>query len=552
MSGIQVMANFRFSGFILSVVLILGVALGVAGQSVPEGTCTPPLTAGFDDVSTLPGEGWVKINHSQPLGKGVWAQGNPLGYPAQTGNPNAFITVGFESGTGTATLSNWLLTPTLVLQNGDSMTFWTRTVEEINFPDRLQVRLSTNGPSTNVGTTATQVGDFTTLLLDINPTYQIAGPTSYPNVWTLYTVTVSGVPSPTAARFAFRYFVENGGPDGNNSDGIGVDTVTVNSCNAAPGISGTVTYGNVIAAPSPRFVSNVTLTGAGSPTVMATTDFPGGNYSMRGFGFGSYIVTPSKTGAVNGAITSFDAGRIALHVAGAPNPQLTASQLVVADVSGNSAVTSFDAGMIAKFAVGPPYTAPGIGSTGTWKFNPVNKSYPSVLSAFAAQNYSAFLMGEVSGNWANTGARPDGSSRSSAGGGPERGIAIDLPRLKSFAGKEVIVPVSVQDVAGKGIISYEFDLRYDPAVIQPLADPVDLIGTVSRGLFSVANAAEPGILRVVVYGPVPIGENGRLLNLRFKAVGTAGSKSPLTWKRILFDDGTPLIAATDGIITLVR
>ena len=30
---------------------------------------------------------------------------------------------------------------------------------------------STNGASTNVGTTATDVGDFTTLLLDINPTY---------------------------------------------------------------------------------------------------------------------------------------------------------------------------------------------------------------------------------------------------------------------------------------------------------------------------------------------------------------------------------------------
>jgi hypothetical protein len=36
-------------------------------------------------------------------------------------------------------------------------------------------------------------------------------------------------------------------------------------------ISGTVTYGNPNGSPSPRFVSNVTLTGAGSPNVMTTS-----------------------------------------------------------------------------------------------------------------------------------------------------------------------------------------------------------------------------------------------------------------------------------------
>ncbi len=28
-------------------------------------------------------------------------------------------------------------------------------------------------------------------------------------------------------RFAFRYFVENGGPSGSNSDYIGIDTLTI-------------------------------------------------------------------------------------------------------------------------------------------------------------------------------------------------------------------------------------------------------------------------------------------------------------------------------------
>ena len=33
--------------------------------------------------------------------------------------------------------------------------------------------MSTNGTSYDVGTSATDVGDFTTLLLDINPTYTV-------------------------------------------------------------------------------------------------------------------------------------------------------------------------------------------------------------------------------------------------------------------------------------------------------------------------------------------------------------------------------------------
>ena len=121
-----------------------------------------------------------------------------------------------------ATISDWLLTPPLTLQNGGQLTFWTRTVNAPAFPDRLQVRMSLNGTSTNVGTTETSVGDFTTLLLDINPTYTRAG---YPNVWTQFTVNLSGIGSPTTGRLAFRYFVENGGPRGANSDYIGIDTV---------------------------------------------------------------------------------------------------------------------------------------------------------------------------------------------------------------------------------------------------------------------------------------------------------------------------------------
>jgi hypothetical protein len=260
---------------------------------------------------------------------------------------------------------------------------------------------------------------------------------------------------------------------------------------------------------------------------------------------------------VNGAISSFDAARIALHVAGPPNPQLNATQLLVADVSGNNSVTSFDAGMIAKFVAGPPYGAPGIGATATWKFSPATRNFGSIASNITGQDFDALLMGDVSGNWANTGARTAGTAGSrqmsdvSADGRAElKPITVSAESVVMAVEKEIVVPVTVRGMAGKGVISYEFDLRYDPFAIKPLENPAGVAGTVSRGLSVVTNAIEPGSLRVVVYGAMPIDDDGVLLNLRFMAVGAAGTISPLVWERIMFNDGEPGVTVTDGKVEL--
>ncbi len=351
----------------------------------------------------------------------------------------------------------------------------------------------------------------------------------------------------------------------------------------SPSISGTVTYGN--AAAPPKYISNATVTGTGSPNVFTTTAAPGGTagqYTLTGFGAGSYTVSLSKTTGQN-SITSFDAARIAQHVAGI-ELLTTNNQKVSADVSNNGAVSSFDAGQIATFvATG---SSPGI--AGQWRFflppgptfpvgaSPTSRTYSSVTSSIAGEDYIGLLIGEVSGNWAPGPLRPTGGGSRSVSSphvskgssapsgaltyvratdtlrdsqGPERSITITLPNIE-VTDKDIIVPVNVQGVADKGIISYEFDLRYDPAVIQPMADAVDVKGTVSRGLSVVANPYEPGLLRVVVYGAMPIDENGGFLNFRFVAVGTPGSVSPLTFERIMFNEGEPRVSTTDGQIEL--
>jgi uncharacterized repeat protein (TIGR01451 family) len=205
-------------------------SVGSAAASASTSVSTCSLSQGFGDVSNLPG--WFMQNNSDPLGGVDWFQGDPGAFPAQAGAANSYIAADFENVDLQGTISNWLLTPVLTLKNGTQLTFWTRKITETGpfYPDRLQVRMSTSGASTDVGSTATGVGVFTRLLLDINPTYSTSG---YPMAWTKYTLTLSGVTGTTSGRIAFRYFVEDGGFFGARSNYVGIDTAAY-TCTPPP------------------------------------------------------------------------------------------------------------------------------------------------------------------------------------------------------------------------------------------------------------------------------------------------------------------------------
>jgi uncharacterized repeat protein (TIGR01451 family) len=199
-----------------------------ASTTVVTSLCS--LSQGFNDVSTLPG--WFMQNNSDPPGTLGWFQGAPGAFPAQGGATNSYIAGDFENVDSLGPISNWLLTPVLTLKNGTQLTFWTRKITETGpfYPDRLQVRMSTSGARTDVGSAATDVGVFTRLLLDINPTYSDFG---YPMSWTKYTLTLGGVTGTTSGRIAFRYFVEDGGFFGARSDYVGIDTAAY-TCTPPP------------------------------------------------------------------------------------------------------------------------------------------------------------------------------------------------------------------------------------------------------------------------------------------------------------------------------
>jgi hypothetical protein len=180
---------------------------------IPVAPQGPP---GVDIV--LPSGTWHAVNQSQPIGTtGVFT--STLFNPSPDGAQH--LAMNFNSGAGTAQISTYMMSPVVTLHNGDTISFFSRTVDAPAFPDRLNLRLSTNGASTNPT-------DFANVLLTINPTLTTTG---YPNTWTQFNATISGLSGTPTGRFAFHYDVPQGGPSGANSDFIGIDLAryTVNA-----------------------------------------------------------------------------------------------------------------------------------------------------------------------------------------------------------------------------------------------------------------------------------------------------------------------------------
>jgi hypothetical protein len=320
---------------------------------------------------------------------------------------------------------------------------------------------------------------------------------------------------------------------------------------AEPSISGVVTYGTTPAGQGPRFVPGVMLAATGPSPVNSGVTNAAGAYTLTGFGAGAYTVTPSKSGDVNASVSGLDAARVAQHVAGLIT--LTANQQIAGDATNNGALSGLDAARIAQYAAG--LTNPGI--AGQWKFIPASRNYPSVSAPVTNENYEAILVGEVTGNWTAPAARPNGQEdadfdadyapgleapslleRKAAYADHVDAVAVSLPtKVASSGDGEVVIPISIGDTTGRGVLAYEFTILYDAESMIPIESAADAAGTLSEGWTIVHNARKPGQLTVTAFNTAPLAGEGTLLNLRFKSVGTKGREPSLKWAAIELNEG---------------
>jgi hypothetical protein len=183
----------------------------------------------FVDVFSLSSKGWFFKDNSSPE-SASWTQGftggdksGRAGFDAYSYkvDKDEYAYIGYPSWSmSSINISSWMITPIYQIKNGDKLTFYTRTAST-GYADRLQVRLNESDNTPDVGNSATSVGSFTILLKDINEASSLDG---YPQNWTKYEITISGLSGPKQSRIGFRYFV-----DGSKSNAIGIDAFSFTS-----------------------------------------------------------------------------------------------------------------------------------------------------------------------------------------------------------------------------------------------------------------------------------------------------------------------------------
>jgi hypothetical protein len=291
---------------------------------------------------------------------------------------------------------------------------------------------------------------------------------------------------------------------------------------------------------------------------MTTTD-ASGNYTFIGIpGGNNYTLTPSKTGGVNG-VESFDAAQTVRFVAGLDIP--TNNQRVAGDADGDTVLTSFDASLTARYVTG----LPGFGNVSTWSFVPANRAYPSLAGNQSNQDFTAILIGEVTGNWTASG--PDGESsysptwieKDTDTPLPSDSVTVALPSMTAAPGSTIIVPVNVTDLTNRGVMALDLDVVFDPSIMQPQLVPFDTDGTLAAGMLVTANTADPGHLIVSAFQTTDIAGSGKLIYLRFSIVGASGQATALGFEdytdengivhpAVRLNAGTPFAATVKGSV----
>lgn len=264
-NGHKYIIAFRLVLPVMAACALVGIACEKtgAGPAGNGGTGNDrSFTESFTHWDSTLARGWIPLNNSVPAGSGTWAAGGGSpswfsGFGVNTPGSGFVGVTTLSTSAGKGLVSNWLISPVVKWRNGDKIIFYTRCLlvdqgngDSLDFGNSLELCVNWFNDSTNVGiatdprerayTEWRDHGDFMPVL-KINPPlynpfsnryeYRLAhsnnnlnDPLAYPTSWTRFEATISGLNYSVYGRFAFRYYVPDGGSSGNGS-GIAIDEV---------------------------------------------------------------------------------------------------------------------------------------------------------------------------------------------------------------------------------------------------------------------------------------------------------------------------------------
>ncbi|AQQ70433.1 Thermophilic serine proteinase precursor [Limihaloglobus sulfuriphilus] len=263
-----------------------------------------------------------------------------------------------------------------------------------------------------------------------------------------------------------------------------------------------------------------------------------GLFSISNVPTGSYALTPTKSNDIS-EITSFDASLILQSEAGLRS--LSSQETLAGDVTRNGTVSSMDASYILKKAVGlieVPF--PGAGKV--WDFNPSELTFPLLNGDQNDQNFTAILIGDVSGNWKASSPESNALKLSSIDNGTSNVKLILLDEIGKIDG-QVVVPVQAELVNAE-VYSTDLTVSYDSNILA-----VDSVtsGEVA-GNMAIASNIEDQQIRIALAGAEPITTDGTIAKITFKVIGMSDSAVPVSFLIAKINEGNLETTVQDGSV----
>lgn len=110
-------------------------------------------------------------------------------------------------------------------------------------------------------------------------------------------------------------------------------------------------------------------------------------------------------------------------------------------------------------------------------------------------------------------------------------------------GANVTVPVGLDDVTGLGVLSADFTVEFNEAVIGATGVSP---GSLASGCTVTPNLTDPGRAVISVFCSTARTGSGSLADITFNVAGARGQGSPLRFASALLNEGTPQVCADDG------
>ena len=285
-------------------------------------------------------------------------------------------------------------------------------------------------------------------------------------------------------------------------------------------------------------VPGVTLKLAGSQIYNAISGSDG-NYAVQSVPSGMYMLNPAKNSVdeatTGSSITPLDASVVLQHVVGLTN--LTGPAAIAADVDHLNGINGLDAYYILQKSV-DLIQLPFSGAGAVWKFNPDQRFYTSLEDNQTEQDFTAILLGDVSGNWtaAQSGTTILASSNLSDT------VILALEAAQPDGNNQVAVTLKIIS-APEGLSNLVFTLDYDSTKAtfqQATLDPA------AQGWLIVTNS-QPGKACIALAGAKTLNQPGDVLNMVFQ-LSDAEQSVILQPTNISLDEGQRSVQLNSVII----